>query len=78
MSESDATRFLRSVKSYLSGDRKKYGGSNDELIEIAEKGKDPCKYCEKKNTCTTMLCIPYYIHFKKRWRNIQRCAVNEK
>lgn len=45
-----------------------------ELLELAEKGKNPCKRCDKRTAriCTASGCLPYTKYMMFRWNRLRR------
>lgn len=79
MKSCNVETFLRNAKRFIEyNEQGNFSHELDNLIVIAKEGKNPCDFCEKKKSCANMLCLPYYIHFRNIWRNIQRSAGNAK
>ncbi len=75
MDQTYVSKFLRNAKRFVEDNEQgNFAHKYDELVVIAKEGKNPCDFCEKNESCGNLLCLPFYIYFRKCWRSIQRSA----
>ena len=67
--------FLKNAKDFRRGKKAMnihFTAETKRLAYLAEGGTNPCEQCKKKEECKLIMCLPYYIYFSHRWKNIQR------
>lgn len=67
------------IEAFLIGVKNSLESENSDRNEcvvlrnnMALAGEDPCKKCPSKVNCSLMECMPYYLYFSYRWKNLQR------
>ncbi len=64
--------FIRGVKATLDGE----GAVRDRDVRLRNEkalaGINPCCECHYRKKCVVLNCMPYYLYFRYRWKNLQR------
>lgn len=75
----NAESFLHKSRIYYdTGNADLFKGVNrdQEKIDIAFEGENPCKSCTE-NCCRFPCCLPFNVWFRTVWRNIRKEAKNK-